>query len=152
MKKNVNNHPIKLTHQQKVDWFVNCINERLKVKNIESEQDLIDLVKFLRSTFKQLYLRDVPGSFITMVLSKFGINWNHSKKSLDKKRFMFKLMDENESFRFNKTQLRKAVEHQFKEKILGIVFDQFWDEYHLTDEHPEPIVNIDIYGQKSLFE
>jgi len=144
-------HNVYLTNDEKTKWFKARIAERLKVKNIESEQELIDLVRGLRRSFKELYQRDVPGSFIRILLKELGIARKHSEAMQKKREYMFSLMNNNTNFRDNKTQCRKAVEAEFAEKILGIVFDEIWDEWHGQDDLPDAKTDIDIYGQKSLF-
>lgn len=147
----MSNHIVKLTQEQKIDWFKSRIEERLSVKNIESEQELVDLVRDLRKSFKSLYQRDVPGSFITQLLNDLGVAREHSDGVKKKRMFMFSLMDINSNFRDNKTQCRKAVEAEFSEKILGIVFDSLWEEWHSQGNHPDATSNVDIHGQQPLF-
>ena len=144
-------HVVKLTDEEKVKWFQEFIKARTSVQPFESERDLIEFVHFARGTFKHLYGRDVPGSFIRRLLSDLGVAREYGEGVKLKRQFMFDLMDKNKSYRSNKSQLRKAVESHFGEKILGIVFDELWEEYHQKDEHPAPQVDIDLFGQGSLF-
>lgn len=144
-------HPVKLTDEQKVKWFQDFIKSRTVVDQFKSEQELIEFVRFARATFKKIYKRDVPGSFIRRLFNDLGVAREHSDGVKVKRDYMFGLMDRNKSYRENKTQVRKAVIEKFGESILGIVFDELWDEYHSIDDHPTPEVDIDIYGQESLF-
>lgn len=146
------NHKIKLTEQQKVEWFQTRIKEALSVRNIETEQQFVDLVRKLRTSFKDLYERDVPGSFIRILLKGHGVDRGYSDGILKKKQFIFNLMDTNMWARKNKTHLRKMVEDEFKETILSMVFDEIYDEYFLQDELPKPTMNKDFYGQQALFD
>ena len=148
----VADHLVKLSDKEKADWFHDQINRRLQVKSIESEQELIDLTRFLRDTFRKLYGRDVAGSFMRRMLNDLGVAREHSQGVKKKRDWMFNLMDENQSFRDNKTQCRKAVVAYFGESILGIVFDELWNEYHARSDHPDASKNIDIHGQKALFD
>jgi len=145
-------HPVKMTDDEKVTWFKTQISHVLRLKPIESEESLVLLVRDLRDSFKKLFARDVPGSFIRRLLSDFGVNREHSENVQRKRDWMHAQMDENKALRENKTQMRKAMHSQFKETTLSMVFDELWDDYHSNDDHPEPKIDVDIYGQQSLFE
>jgi len=147
----VPDHPIKLSDQEKVDWFKRQIEERQRTNPLENELQLVDFVRTCRKMFKEVYKRDVPGSFIRRLLNDLGVAREHSEGVKRKRDYMFNLMDTNQSFRENKTQLRKAVEDHFKECILAMVFDELWEEYHGQAEHPAPDVDVDLYGQEALF-
>jgi len=144
-------HKVKLTDSQKRDWFTQRIKDRMQVSVFESEIQLVDFVRTVRRQFKETFERDVPGSFIRQILSDLGVAREHSDGVKKKRDYMFCLMDNNQNFRENKSQLRKMVEAEFGECILAMVFDELWDEYHNQECLPEPKSNIDIYGQSSLF-
>lgn len=144
-------HRVRLSDEQKVDWFNSRIQERQSTSPIENEQQLVEFVRVLRRQFKEIYKRDVPGSFIRRLLTNLGVQREHSEGVLRKRDWMFAEMDRNAALRDNKTQMRKAIEAQFGEKILSMVFDELWDEYHSTDDHPEPAVDVDLHGQSAIF-
>lgn len=144
-------HDRKLTDAEKTAWFKERLDERISVKPFESQDELIDFVHTLADMFRQVYGRGVPGSFKRRLLKNAGVESDYSEKTKEKRDWMYALMDKNKAFRENKTQLRKAVEFHFKERILGIVFDELWDEYHAVDQ-PDASFDVDIYGQESLFD
>ena len=144
-------HKVKLSDAEKVQWFERQISDRQRTKPLENELQLVEFVKFCRRTFKELYDRDVPGSFIRRLLVKCGVAREHSEGVRRKRDYMFSLMTDNQAFRDNKTQLRKAVEDHFGECILSMVFDELWDEFHNGD-HADAKIDVDLYGQSPLFE
>lgn len=141
---------MQLTDKEKRKWF----NEQIEIKRNsdppKSEEELVEFIRFLRKTFKAIYGKDVPGSFIRILLKEQGIAREYGEGVQKKRDYIFKLLDENQAFRDNKKQLRIAVEDYFKEKILGIVFDEIWDEYFNGDVK-KPKKNIDLFGQDALF-
>ena len=142
---------VPMSDDQKQDWFKSQIEMALKVRSVESEEQLVRLVRDLHDSFKKLFDRDVPGSFIRRLLSDHGVKREHSEGVVRKRDWMFAEMDANQALRENKTQMRKAVQAKFGEKILGIVFDELWEEYHRQDDHPKPTKNVDIHGQGAIF-
>lgn len=142
---------IPMSDDQKQDWFKTQIQTALKLRSIDSEEDLVRMVRDLRNAFKKLFDRDVPGSFIRRLMNDLGVHREHSARVQGKRDWMFSQMDANKALRENKTQMRKAVQAEYGEKILGIVFDELWDEYHSKGEHPDPIKDIDIHGQGGIF-
>lgn len=141
----------KLSHEEKLAWFRRLIEERTKNNPFTNQEDLIAFVHLCRKQFKATFGRDVPGSFVRQLFESLGIKREYSETTRKKRDYMFALMDKNKNFRDNKTQCRKAVEKHFGEEILGIVFDELWSEYHREGDHPEPEMNVDIYGQPNLF-
>lgn len=142
----------KLSDREKRDWFKSQIELRQRTNPLKSEQELVEFIRFLRSTFKQIYGRDVPGSFVRIILKENGVAREYGEGVQKKREFIFKLLDENQAFRDSKPQLRKAVVAHFKEEILGIVFDEIWDEYFSQGELKKPTKNVDLYGQQGLFD
>lgn len=145
-------HAVKLTNQEKQDWFVKQVEERQRVNPLRSEEELVEFVQFCRKTFKELYGRGVSGSFFRLVLAELGVVREQSEAYKRKKEFIFKLLDENQAFRDSKVQLRKYVEAHYGERIHGIVFDEILREYREEPEKVKPQKNVDIYGQLPLFE
>jgi hypothetical protein len=144
-------HPIKLSDDEKRTWFLKRIEERQQINPLSSEEDLVGFVRLLRRAFKDIYQRDVPGSFIRILLNDLGVAREQSESVRKKREFVFKLLDENQAYRDSKPQCRRAVELHFGEKILGIVFDEIWEEY-FSDQRPKTTKNIDFHGQESLFD
>lgn len=145
------NHPVKLTDKAKEDWFRARIQERQLVNPLKTEEELVEFARFCRRAFKELYGRDVSGSFFRLLLNDLGVAREQSLSVKKKKDFIFALLDNNQAYRDSKAQLKKAVDKEFCEKMLGIVFDEIWDEYHEDKNHPAPTKNIDLFGQPSLF-
>jgi hypothetical protein len=145
------NHPVKLSDKDKESWFRSLVDERQRVSPLKTEEELVEFVRFCRKMFRQLYGRDVSGSFFRLLLNDFGVARAQSASVKKKRDFIFALLDENQAFRDSKAQLKKAVNAKFGEKILGIVFDEIWNEYHEDKSHPTPKKNIDLFGQPSLF-
>lgn len=142
---------VPMSDDQKREWFRSQIEMALKLRSIDSDEDLVRLVRDLRNAFKKLFDRDVPGSFIRRLMNELGLHREHGERVQKKREWMFKQMDENQALRDNKTQMKKALAKQFGETTLGIVFDELWDEYHSTDDHPAAAKNVDVHGQGSIF-
>ena len=145
-------HLVNLTDADKVKWFSDRIAERQRIAPVTSPEGIEALVNDVRVAFQSIHGRDVPGSFIRRLLKDLGVDRGYSESTLQKRQFMFHLMDKNANYRTNKVQLRKVVEQHFGEKILDMVFDELFDEYSNISDHPKPKVDIDIYGQKALFD
>lgn len=147
------NHPVKLSDEEKVAWFKKCVDERQRTAPLKTEAEFIEFIRSCRRSFKSLYGRDVSGSFFRVLLKDFGIVREQSEATKAKKAYIHKLLDSNEGFRWSKSQLRKAVDAYFGEKILTIVFDELWDEYFDDiGDRPKPKMNVDLHGQTSLFD
>jgi len=144
-------HEVLLSEESKINWFIGRIEERRKVKPFDDENELIDCVRSIRNSFRRLFERDVSGTFITKLMNRLGCGRNYSPSTLAKRKFMYSLMDKNKAFRENKTQTRKALQLHFNEDIVDAVFNELWDEYHSSDQ-VESVIDIDLYGQKSIFD
>mgnify|MGYP003642272321 CR=1 FL=1 len=142
---------VAMTDAEKQNWFKSQIELASKVRSIESEEQLVHLVRDLRKSFKSLFDRDVAGSFIRRLMSDLGLHREHGAGVQLKRDWMFAQLDENQALRDSKTQMRKVLHNHFGEVILNIVFDELWQEYHSQDDHPEPSKNVDIHGQGNLF-
>lgn len=142
---------IKMSDADKAAWFKQQVEERQATAPLETEEQLIEFLRACRKNFKKLYKRDVPGSFFRLLLKDLGIAREQSESIKRKRDFIFKLLDENQAYRDSKVQLRKRVEQEFAERILGIVFDEIWDEYNDNPDKPKPTQNIDLFGQEPLF-
>lgn len=145
-------HAVLLSHDEKVKWFKDRIGERSDVVGFDSEQDLLAFLRQLRRNFRDTFQRDVPGYFIRKLAEDCGLERQIAPKTKVKMNYAFHLMDCNEHFRNNKTDLAKALEHHFNEKTLNYILDDIWDEWHDRNDHPMPKLNVDIHGQDSLFE
>lgn len=141
----------KVTDEEKRQWFLTQIEQRQQSNPLQSEGEVVEFVRLLRRTFREIYGRDVPGSFIRILLNDLGVAREQSESIKRKREYMFGLMDANKAYRESKTQLRKAVMQKYDEKILNIVFDEIWDEYHLDQLRRREELNIDMYGQPGLF-
>jgi len=145
-------HDVLLSHEEKVKWFTDNIKERQRVRPFETEEDLLAFLRVLRRNFKDIYDRDVPGYFIRKIAGECGVHVEVAPKTRLKMNYAFSLMDENQHFRDNKTELAKALESHFGEKTLNYIVDDIWEEWHDRHEHPEPKVNVDLAGQEPLFD
>lgn len=141
-----------LTYDQKFAWFKARIDEKLSVQQIESKEELLDAVRSVNKAFRLIFNRGVTGGFIKKFVSELGIQTSISDETKRKRDWMYEQMDMNQALRENKTQLKKAVATHFGEKMLTVLFNQLWDDYHAGDNKPKPSMNIDVYGQKSLFD
>lgn len=141
----------KLTDDEKRAWFKQLFEELQRKNPINSEEDLIKRVHYCRKEFKKIYDRDVPGSFIRRLFVELGLERQYGAGVQAKRDFMFSMLDKNQAYRENKTQTRKIVEHAFGERILGIVFDEIWEEYQHLSDSPDPEMNVDLFGQESIF-
>lgn len=142
----------KLTDAEKTAWFRSQIDERQAVAPLQSEEEVIQFLRDCRRKFRKLYGRDVPGSFFRLLLKDCGVFREQSESIKRKRDFIFKLLDENQAYRDSKLQLRKRVESEFGERILGIVFDEIWNEYNEESDRPKPKQNVDLFGQNPLFD
>lgn len=142
----------KLTEAEKTAWFRSQIDERQAVAPLQSEEEVVQFLRDCRRKFRKLYGRDVPGSFFRLLLKDCGIFREQSESIKRKRDFIFKLLDENQAYRDSKLQLRKRVESEFGERILGIVFDEIWNEYNEESDRPKPKQNVDLFGQDPLFD
>lgn len=147
----MSDHLVKLTDDQKVKWFDSMVRERDRAVGFKNRDEFQEFIKDLRRAFKIIYKRDVPGSFISRLMARYGFGRKHSDKVDLKKEYLTRLWDENAAYRDNKSQSRKSVEDKFGESILSMVFDEIWDEYHAQEDHPVPAKNVDYYGQGSIF-
>ena len=145
-------HAVLLSHQEKVAWFRKNIEERQRVIGFQDEQELINFLRELRKTFRTIYKRDVPGYFIRKMAEECGLEREIAPKTKIKMNFAFQLMDDNEHYRNNKSDLTKAIEDHFKEKTLNYILDDIWEEWHDRNDHPLPKINVDLHGQEPLFE
>ena len=127
------------------------INERQSVKPFEGEDDLRAYIRTVRKQFNEVYSRDVAGYFIRKLAQKCGLPVGISESTLAKMNFAFALMNKSENYRSNKSDLTRALEIEFKEKTLGYIVDDFWDEWHAREGNPKPSEDIDCHGQGSLF-
>lgn len=142
----------KLTDAEKTAWFRSQIDERQAASPLQSEEEVIQFLRDCRRKFRKLYGRDVPGSFFRLLLKDCGVFREQSESIKRKRDFIFKLLDENQAYRDSKLQLRKRVESEFGERILGIVFDEIWNEYNEESDRPKPKQNVDLFGQDPLFD
>lgn len=142
----------KLTDAEKTAWFRSQIDERQAAAPLQSEEEVIQFLRDCRRKFRKLYGRDVPGSFFRLLLKDCGVFREQSESIKRKRDFIFKLLDENQAYRDSKLQLRKRVESEFGERILGIVFDEIWTEYNEESDRPKPKQNVDLFGQDPLFD
>lgn len=141
----------KMTNAEKADWFKSQLDKRQAASPLQTEEELVGFLRECRKAFRKEFGRDVPGSFFRLLLKDCGIAREQSEAMKLKRDFIFKLLDENQAYRDSKLQLRKRVEQEFAERILGIVFDEIWDEYH-ENERPQPKQNVDLFGQTPLFD
>ena len=145
-------HQVKLSAEEKRDWFFDQVAARAKVRRFESDEELIEFMQFARRTFKETFGRDVSGTFFRQTLDELGVVRDHSEAYEKKSRWLFAQLDKNQALRDSKLQAKKAVDDHFGGKMHSDVFNEMWDEWHDLAEHPEPSVNIDVYGQGSLFD
>lgn len=145
-------HDVLLTNEEKVKWFKDRIREREKVNPFDNEADLLRFLRVLRGNFKNVFGRDVPGYFIRKLAEQCGLKTTIAPKTREKMEYAFKLMDENENYRDNKSDLARALELKFGEKTLNYILDDIWMDWHNRDDHPDPVIDIDIHGQQSLFD
>lgn len=145
-------HAVLLSHEEKIEWFKKQIEERQRVHPFESEEELLAVLRTLRQNFKSLYQRDVPGYFIRKMAEHCGLKVEVAPKTRMKMNFAFRLMDDNQNFRDNKTDLMRALEVEFGEATLNYIVTDIWQEWHDRNDHPEPKMNIDLHGQDPLFD
>ena len=128
------------------------ISERQTVTAFVSESDLRSFIRVIRKQFQEIYSRDVPGYFIRKIAQNCGLSVNLPETTKAKTEYAFDLMDKNEHYRSNKSDLARALEVKFKEHTLGYIVEDIFQEWHGRDTHPAPSENVDIQGQGSLFE
>jgi len=145
-------HNILLSNDEKIEWFSKQIQERQRVKPFGDEQELLAFLRTLRRNFKDIYSRDVPGYFIRKMAERCGLKVKVAPKTKLKMNFAFRLMDSNQNYRDNKSEVVRALELEFGEKTLNYIIDDIWTEWHDRNDHPEPKINVDLHGQGALFD
>lgn len=150
--KGKHSHAVLLSHEEKVKWFTEHIEERSRVEPFKDEEDLVNFLRELRKSFRNIYNRDVPGYFIRKIAEKCGLETNINSKTKLKMNYAFALMDANANYRHNKSDLARALSMEFKEKTLNYIIDDIWEEWHDRNDHPDPKINIDVHGQEPLFD
>lgn len=151
-KKTTTKHIVLLSGDEKRDWFARHITERHRVKPFVDQEELLKFLRNLRKAFVLIYERDVPGYFIRKVAERCGVPVEVHPKTREKMEYAWKLMDDNEHFRFNKKDLGRALAVKFGEETLHYILDDIFDDWHARPNHPSSKINIDIHGQESLFD
>ena len=67
-------HKVLLTNQEKKDWFLQRINERIKTDPFKSQEEAVEFVRLCRDSFRNTFGRDTTGHFIRYILKEIGID------------------------------------------------------------------------------
>lgn len=143
---------IRYSNLDKQRWFLGEVAARTPRGGFKSDLEISKCIAEVRNLFYIRFSRQVSGGFIKSIGEKLGQKRKDSSRTQLKRRYMFKMMDQNIALRENRTQMRKVLNDYFHEETLGTIFDSLWDEYHNRKSHPKPTKNVDAYGQAAIFE
>jgi hypothetical protein len=143
---------IRYSKLDKERWFLGEVASLTPRGGFKSDIEISKCIAVVRNKFYLAFKRQVSGEFIKGIGERLGQTRKDSAKTVLKRRYMFRMMNQNMALRENRTQMRKLLNDYFAEETHTAIFDDLWDQYHNMKSHPKPIKNVDAYGQAAIFE